>query len=221
MPSVASSPSTRAQSCSAWYLRSSGYDSAANSALLLVDGFGDDERSAVAAAHVDRKLGPDLRQGGRHVAHADSDLEHRRVRAGGHDTAAVDRHPLARDRLLAHHERDELPLRALRLDAAQLVRAGEVRVERARPPQACGDRVRLGRDVVPVQRVADLEAQRVARAEPARLRTARDDRVPQRDGILGGTHELDALLAGVAGAVDHHLDAVDLAHLPGERLALL
>ena len=54
------------------------------------------------------------------------------------------------------------------LDPAQRLDAGELGVERARPAEPGGDRVGLGRDVVPVQRVADLEPQRVARAEPAR-----------------------------------------------------
>ena len=96
---------------------------------------------------------------------------------------------------------------------------GELRVERARPAEPGRDRVGVRRDVVAVQRVADLEPQRVARAEPARLRAARDDRVPERRRVLGRTHQLDAALARVAGAVDHHLDAVELAHLPRERLA--
>ena len=56
------------------------------------------------------------------------------------------------------------------LIAAQLVDAGELLVERARPAEPGGDRVRLRRDVVAVQRVADLEPQRVARAEAARRR---------------------------------------------------
>ena len=97
------------------------------------------------------------------------------------------------------------------LDPAQLVGAGEVLVERARPAEPGRDRVGLGRDVVAVQRVADLEPQRVARAEPARHGAARDDGVPERDGVLGRAHQLAAALARVAGAVDHHLDAVDLA----------
>ena len=64
-------------------------------------------------------------------------------------------------------------------------------------------------DVVAVQRVADLEPQRVARAEAARHDAARDDGVPQALGVVGHARKLDALLAGVAGAVDHHLDAVE------------
>ena len=71
-----------------------------------------------------------------------------------------------------------------------------------------------------MQRVADLEAQRVARAEPARRDAAREDRVPERDGVVLRTAQLDALLAGVAGAGDHHLDPVDLAHRVRERRRL-
>ena len=108
----------------------------------------------------------------------------------------------------------------LLLDPAQLLGAGEVLVERARPAEAGADRVRVRRDVVPVQRVADLEPQRVAGAEAARHRARRDDRVPERDGVLGGAHQLAALLARVAGALDHHLDAADLAHRVRERLRL-
>src|SRR5690349_25007785 len=89
------------------------------------------------------------------------------MRAGGDLPAALDGHALARDRLLRHHERRELPLRAARRELAQLVRTGELLLEGTAPREAGGDGVRLGRDVVPVQRVADLEAQRVARAEAA------------------------------------------------------
>src|SRR5216684_1549453 len=131
MPSTASSPSTRAQSCSAWYLRSSGYDStAANSALPLVDRSLDDACLAQLAADVDR--GPRVRRSvrRRHVAHADADVEQRR-----------------------------------------------------------------------------LEAQRVACTEAARHDAAGEHRVPERDGVVGHAEDLAAVLAGVAGAVDHRLDS--------------
>ena len=71
-----------------------------------------------------------------------------------------------------------------------------------------------------MQRVADLEPQRVARAEAGRDDPAREHRVPELHGVLGLAHQLDALLAGVAGAVDHHFDSVELAHGVGERLRL-
>ena len=107
------------------------------------------------------------------------------------------------------------------LDPAQLLDPGEVRVERADPAEAGRDRVRVRADVVAVQRVADLEAQRVPRAEPARLRSALDHRVPESRRVLGHDHQLDALLARVARAVDHHLDPVDLAHRERERRGLV
>src|SRR2546430_11103738 len=56
-------------------------------------------------------------------------------------------------------------------------------------------------DVVAVQRVPGLEPQRVARAEPARLGAARaGERVPQLLEIPRAAVQLEAVLAGVAGA---------------------
>src|SRR4051812_19389228 len=145
----------RAQSCSAWYSSSSGYDSlAANSGLLLVEGLLGNFRATRLAAHVDHELGAGLRRCSRYVAQADPDVEHRRERARGHLATAFNRHVLPRDRLLGHLERDELLLRPALLDRAQRLDAGEVGVERARPAEPGRDRVPLRPDVVAVQRVA-------------------------------------------------------------------
>src|SRR5213078_3130605 len=51
----------------------------------------------------------------------------------------------------------------------------------------------------PMKPVADLEAQRVARAQPARRDAARDDRIPQRRRVVRHARKLHALLARVAG----------------------
>src|SRR5262245_62796741 len=119
----------------------------------------------------------------------------------GRDLAALcDLHPLARDPRLLHDEGNELPGRALGLDPAQLLHARELGVERTDPAEPGRDRVRVGTDVVAVQRVADLETQRVPGAEPARLGAALDDRIPEGPGILGHDHQLDTLLARVTGA---------------------
>ena len=67
-------------------------------------------------------------------------------------------------------------------------------------------------DVRAVQRIADLQAKRVACAEPARNRAASDDGVPQLGRILRGAAELDARLARVARSADHDLDPVQLTH---------
>src|SRR4051812_24465779 len=109
----------------------------------------------------------------------DPRLQHRRERAGRDLAAALDRHSLTRDRLLRHPERDELPLGPALLDLAQLLDAGEVRPERADPAEAARDRVPLRSDVVPVERVADLEPERVAGAEAAGHDAAGKNRVPE------------------------------------------
>jgi hypothetical protein len=75
----------------------------------------------------------------------------------------------------------------LLLDPAHFLDPVKLRVERAHPSRPGRDRVGVGADVVPVQRVADLEPQRVARTEAARRGAALDDRVPERDRVLGMT----------------------------------
>ena len=134
------------------------------------------------------------------------------MRPRGDLASALDRHALARHGALLHDERDELARRPFRLDAAKLLDPGELRLERARPPEPRGDRIGLGRDVVAVQRVADLEPQRVARAEAAGRRAAREDGIPERGRLVLCAAELDSLLPRVPGARDHHLDPVELAH---------
>ena len=109
-----------------------------------------------------------------------------------------------------------LRCRPLVLDPAQLGRAGEVLREVARPAEPGRDRIRVGGDVIAVQRITHLEPERVTCAEAAGRRPVLDDRVPQLDRVLGGAHQLDAFLARIAGAADHHLDAVELAHGMGE-----
>ena len=141
------------------------------------------------------------------------------MRARGDLAALCDRHALPGDPG-AHDEGDESSLRAFGLDPPQLLGADELRVQRADPAEARRDGIGIGPDVVAVERVADLEAERVARAEPARRRAARENGVPERRRVLGHGHQLDTLLARVAGAVDHYLDPVELAHLERERRRL-
>jgi hypothetical protein len=56
-------------------------------------------------------------------------------------------------------------------------------------------------------------------SEPARRHAPRQDGVPETAGVFVHAGELDALLARVAGAVDHHLDPVEQAELEREGLA--
>ena len=67
-----------------------------------------------------------------------------------------------------------------------------------------------------MQREGRLEPKRVPCTEPARDDSAREHCIPQLAGVLGHGHQLAALLAGVAGAVDHALDTVDLPFGKGE-----
>ena len=71
--------------------------------------------------------------------------------------------------------------------------------------------VRSGRQVVAVERVADLEPQRVARAEAGRRRAGADQRLPDGRRVLGREQQLDAVLARVAGAADERLAPATIA----------
>ncbi len=158
----------------------------------------------------------------RHVPHADALAEARRHRSAGHaaDGASFGVEDLAagtRDRPLEHAERDEPVRRPVLARARQHVRAGELTLARADPAEAGLDRVRVRPDVVPVQRVTDLEPQRVARAEAAGQRAGLGQRIPQALGIGGGRDQLDAELARVAGARDGAVDTRDVEGSPGER----
>ena len=101
-----------------------------------------------------------------------------------------------------HHEGDELLARAGLALGAHRLGADEARVLLARPAEAGLDRAARLREVVAVEVEADLEAQRVARAEAGGRRAAGDELVPDRRGVVGRDEQLDAVLAGVAGAAD-------------------
>ena len=69
-------------------------------------------------------------------------------------------------------------------------------------PASIGPRV--VHQVVAVEVEADLQAQRVARAEPGGRGAGLDHRVPDGGRARGGDDQLDAVLARVAGAADEH-----------------
>src|SRR5579864_6141095 len=153
MPSTASSPSMRAQSCSRWYFSSSGYDSSAAMSGLLrrwINRLLDDACTPRTSTDVDRQLGTRRDVLDRNVGHADPPVQHRRVRPRRDLTAAGDRHTAPRNGALLHHERDELLFRCALLDLAKHLHAGEVLLECAAPAKTRGHRVGLGRDVLAV-----------------------------------------------------------------------
>ena len=96
---------------------------------------------------------------------------------------------------------------AVLLDARERVAADEVGavVEADDPAEAGLVRVRRLVDVVAPERERGLEAQRVARAEAARLDAFGEELAPERAAGFGRGHDLEAVLAGVAGARDEEL----------------
>ena len=64
----------------------------------------------------------------------------------------------------------------------------------------------LGRQVLPVQRISHLGAQRVASTEPARHPAGRDERVPRSLSRVPAREQLVAALPGVAGPADDDAD---------------
>ena len=88
--------------------------------------------------------------------------------------------------------------------------ADEPRRLLAGPAEPGLDRVALGRELVAVQREADLEPQGVAGAEPAGDDAGFDQLLPDRRRDLGVDQQLDPVLAGVAGAAGERRPAADL-----------
>src|SRR4051812_42484319 len=105
----------RAQSCSGWYLRSSGYEASAKVlALLAVERLGADLGGPRLAANVDLERGPRRGPAAGEVRHADALVQARRQRPARHLAAADDRVALAGDpRPLRAHEGDEALGRAV------------------------------------------------------------------------------------------------------------
>ena len=82
------------------------------------------------------------------------------------------------------------------------VGADEAGVLLAAPAQPGLDRPAVGGQVVAVEVEADLEAQRVARAEADGRGAGGENGVPHRGRVRRVDEQLDAVLAGVAGAGD-------------------
>src|ERR1700752_127872 len=91
----------------------------------------------------------------------------------------------------------------------------EARVLLAAPPEPGLDRPARLHQVVAVEVEADLQAQRVARPEPGRLRATLSHRVPPPYRVLAAKDQLDALLSGVAGAADQDVRGAGHGHHRG------
>ena len=119
---------------------------------------------------------------------------------------------MPRDRAVRHLEADEPPRGAGRAHLLDRVLADEVTLLRLHDPSEAGlERVRRLVDVVAVERVRHLEAERIAGAEADRRDTimaARvEQRIPEPFGGLGGNVQLEAVLARVSRARDDRRDA--------------
>ena len=154
----------------------------------------------------------------RQVGHADGLLHVRRLRSAGDHTdfgvADIRVVAVAADAALQHLETDNPAPRAARLLLAQGGRTDEVVLLPADDPvQVRFDRGRGLVDVVAVEAHARFEAEGVARAEAARDDVDGLARLEQREphlvGLRGRDEDLEAVLAGVAGARDGRADVGD------------
>ena len=122
---------------------------------------------------------------------------------------------MAQHALLVHHQADQLARAAgglLRFqrgatDEAARLSIG-IRIQRHGPAQRGFKRRDLLVHVLAVQVHAGFQAQGVARAEPGRLHARGKQGIPERDGLCLRHDHLEAVLAGVAGAGDEHLDPI-------------
>src|SRR5438067_3681047 len=223
MPIVATSPSARTHSCSFEYWRLSGtvLTRASGTTVSLREppvregSLRDPSvkrclhyRSGnVLAANADGQGRSDLRKRRRHVGQRDVLFDRRPVRAArdlADDVAVLrDLVPVARDPAL-DHETGDLPLRSGGLFRRDHIAPDEGLVQLARPAEARLDRVGGLVDVVPIEREARLQTQRVAGSQADRLdpglAPGRKQAVPHRGRIGVGHEHLEAVLAGVSGA---------------------
>src|SRR5262249_60837598 len=117
--------------------------------------------------------------GGRRGERAGGDLAHR-LAARGH------RAPWTGDAGLEQLHHAQALGRALRLAPPALLDADEPALEVAGPRQARLDRGPLAREVLAVERVADLQAERVAGGEPRGLGRVRPGHQPGPDPARAG-----------------------------------
>ena len=110
--------------------------------------------------------------------------------------------PCARDPALGERERGQALGRPRFAGGGDRLRADEARLLLAAPAQPGLDRVAVGAEVVAVEVKADLEAQRVARAEAGGRGAAVQQRVPEGGGGSGRKQDLHPVLARIARAAD-------------------
>src|SRR5690242_15855445 len=197
------------------------------SARALVEGQrGDLGRDELAAnIYGDGRAGLGVR--GRHEGERRRALQRGAERAAGDLANArtgrrrlvrqIDRVAGARDAAVARQDADQLAARAVALLVRERLPPDEVRalVQLDGPAQAGFERRDLFGQLVAVEAIAGLQAQGVARAEARRQQAMRlagiQHGVPEGGDLIGRAVQLEAVLAGVAGARDEAGDAGDRA----------
>src|SRR5262249_47327061 len=130
----------------------------------------------------------------------------------------VDRVAMARDAALLHDEADQPAFDALGMLAGEGLTPDESASAELDHPAETG-LARRGRlvDVVAVQAQPRLQAQRVARAEATRFGAGARQRFEDRAGVGRLAEDLEAVLAGVAGARRQHRATDQLARRDVKR----
>src|SRR5436190_14033231 len=181
------------------------------SALLVVDGLGDDHGGTRLASDIDLELRAGLGALGRNVGHSDPSLQARREGAAGDLAAAGNWIALPRDAPFGQLEGNQALARTLRADPRRLVGADEPGALLAAPAKPGLDGASAFAQLVAVEAEADLEPERVARAEAGGRCPRVYQRVPHPGSGSGVEQQLEAVLAGVAGSAHQHRNAGHVA----------
>src|ERR1035437_2857508 len=214
MPTVATLPDTRTHSCVFAYFKSVGtlairqlsHGAGGWSIRFSIDRFGDEDRRGALATNLDLDGRVDLGEFRRHIPHPDANAERRALRAA-HDFSDFRRpQPSAPDwvvgtrrgRPVRHLERHKLLARTLGLLLGQHGAAYEIAlVQGNEEAHARLDGSGILVQFVAVKGVADLGAQRVARAQPGRFQPAglagSEQLVPNRLNASARGHDFKSI----------------------------
>src|SRR5579885_1625993 len=186
----------------------------------LVERQGNNLRRHALAPNIDLHVPPGRGASSVDVAHTDTLLQRRAAGAAGQLANAliafIDGIATAWHAAFAQFDADEQLARPLLFYLAQRIAPDEISLSQLhRPAQTCLQRIGPLIKLVAVETVAGLQTQRVARAQPRRQQSPRlaggEQVVPEPRCIDGSAIEFKAIFAGIAGARDDAVHAVDLS----------
>src|SRR6478672_2436943 len=175
-------------------------------------------RRQLLAAAIDLELRPCLGGGDGEVGGADAGAEARAHGAAADDVhfpaLGVHRIAMPGEAAALEAEADQAAGDAVLLLGTQGLVSGEGRalVQLHDPAEPGLERGGGVVDLVAVEGVSHLQPERIPGAETDRRGAGGGDRLPQRDGVAVPAVELEAVLAGVAGAGDEALRSRYLPH---------